>query len=428
MIKLNFNLRKPNSNTPTPVNLVCRWEGNRMVIPTHEVILAENWNSKKQQANATKKFPTHPEFNARLDGLKSHVTALFRSFVAENNRQPSIREFKERIKQAEKKHEQEPQVNLHQYIEKFIQNSRSRFNSKGKPISNKTIYLLENLKKLLEAYAAKKGKIIEFEDVTLDFYYGFVQFLQKDKGYATNTIGKRIKDLKLVMRDASENGVNKNLAFLSTKFKVPQEKSQSIYLNEEELDLIRNLDLSDSDRLMRVRDLFLVAAWTGLRFSDLRLLMPNNIDGNYIKITAEKTGGEVVIPILEVVREVLDRYSDNLPRVPSNQKMNDYLKEICVRIPELSEEVKKVITKGGEKKTSVLRKCDMVTTHTARRSFATNMYRRGIPTITIMKLTGHASEKSFLAYIKETPTQSADAVLEHFQNTKLAKTIIDKKK
>jgi len=74
----------------------------------------------------------------------------------------------------------------------------------------------------------------------------------------------------------------------------------------------------------------------------------------------------------------------------------------------------KSITKGGKRITEAHPKWELVTSHTARRSFATNLYKSGFPSISIMGITGHRTEKAFLKYIKVTPEEHAMLLQKHW--------------
>jgi integrase len=175
-----------------------------------------------------------------------------------------------------------------------------------------------------------------------------------------------------------------------------------------------SLDLSSNKRLDKARDLFIIGCYTGLRFSDLNQISPDNFinNGTQLKVKTEKTGEFVVIPLHRTVKEIVQKYENSIPDVLSNQKMNEYIKEVA-KLAELNERISISITKGGEKQSDVFEKWQLVTTHTARRSFATNMYLLDIPTISIMKITGHRTEKAFLLYIKITQEENANKLLNH---------------
>ena len=104
-----------------------------------------------------------------------------------------------------------------------------------------------------------------------------------------------------------------------------------------------------------------------------------------------------------------------MPPAISNQKTNEYLKEIGEQIKSLKVVVSKTLTKGGLKVTTNYKKWELLTTHSGRRSFATNEYLNGTPSITIMAITGHKTEKAFLRYIKLTPNEHAKLLKLHWE-------------
>jgi integrase len=162
------------------------------------------------------------------------------------------------------------------------------------------------------------------------------------------------------------------------------------------------------------RDLFIIGAWTGLRLSDYKNIKLENmvkIDGDlFIKMITKKTKGLVIIPCNPVVINILKKYEVNRNKVPnsvSDQYFNRLLKDAC-QIAGLTE-------KGRLSKTPELALYQCVSSHTARRSFATNMYLQSFPTIDLMKITGHSSEKTFLKYIKMSKLDSAKRLNEHIK-------------
>ncbi|MBA7533404.1 Tyrosine recombinase XerC [subsurface metagenome] len=225
--------------------------------------------------------------------------------------------------------------------------------------------------------------------------------------------------MKRILNEASLPEVNINKFVFYKRFKVFQEDTDAIYLNEEELQAMYKLDLSNEPCLDHVRDLFLVGAWTGLRFSDLSNIQAKNIQGDYIHIQTRKTGQKVVIPIHWMVKAIMakykDRFENNLPSGINNWKMNSCLKEIARKLDELKVKESIKYTKAGKTIQMKKEKAEMVTAHTARRSFATNMYKRGVPVIAIMGVTGHRTETSFLRYIKVTPDEHAKIMMSYFQ-------------
>ena len=133
-----------------------------------------------------------------------------------------------------------------------------------------------------------------------------------------------------------------------------------------------------------------------------------------IHLEQSKTGSRVIIPLHPVVNNILEKYNNELPRVITNQKFNKYLKEVT-KEAKLEDLVHKAITKGGVRKSTRHKKRELVTTHTARRSFATNLYKSGFPSRSIMQITGHKTEAAFLKYIKVTPEEHAKMLELHWK-------------
>jgi len=301
------------------------------------------------------------------------------------------------------------QVDLFSFVRNFIGTAPTRINpSSGVPVSYKMIREYERTFHYLKEYATETGSQPDFEDIDLIFYNAFTDFLRK-QNLATNTIGKKIQTLKIFLNAATDQGFNKYLQYKSPRFRSITEESQSIYLNQEELNKIYHLDLNNDQRLERVRDLFIVGCWTGVRFSDIVQITPDSIENDIIYIKQSKTGGKVAIPVHEYVRAILSKYNGTLPTPISNQRFNDYLKEVAEKAG-INDAVHKSITKGGITRSKSYKKWELVTTHTGRRSFATNNYLMGVPTLTIMAITGHKTESSFLKYIKVTPTEHAEKI------------------
>lgn len=311
-------------------------------------------------------------------------------------------------------------ITLFSFIQSFIDKSETKPNPKtGRPVCYKMRREYEVTFKYLKDYAAEKGKIIDFKNIDLDFYDGFTQFLQ-DKNLAVNTIGKKIQTLKIFLNAAKDEDKNSYDGYKSKKFVAITEEAETIYLNESELTKLYKYNLRKNPALERVRDLFLVGCWTGCRFSDIAQITPDNIEKDFIRMKQHKTGSKVVIPLHPVVTAILKKYKGNLPKAISNQKFNENLKDIA-KLAGINEITHKAITRGGVKVSKAYKKYKLVTTHTARRSFATNLYKSDFPSLSIMAITGHKTEESFLKYIKVTPDEHAKKLQLHW-NTPKTKT------
>lgn len=276
-----------------------------------------------------------------------------------------------------------------------------------------TLRSYNNIINNLKAYEQHCKVNLNWESFNTDFYYSFLDFYTGFKGLGNNGFGKIIKLLKSLLNSGKERGHNPYSAYKSKEFKVMKDEIDNIYLSEEELKKIATLDLSDSKKYDQARDLFIIGCFTGLRFSDFSNLTPANIANNIIRIRTQKTGAKVIIPVLPEVRAILDKYDGKLPKAYCNQKMNEYLKVIAQKAG-IVEIIEKSHKSGNKTIKNSIPKYEMVSTHTARRSFATNMYKRDLSPIAIMQLTGHLTEKSFMSYIKITKEENARRILEQF--------------
>ena len=427
MAKINFYLRDAKATQPTPILLYVSFSGERVKLPTNETITPEFWNDQDQRPRQTKKFATHPEFRTRLDNLTKLVNDLIRTYQNDHNNQtPTVKELRELwTKATQKEDTPEPvQENMKvvAFMEWFVLESKKRVNERtGKTLSDATIIVYNQiLNKVKEFIVTNRNyRNLDFDGIDAGFYTDFMDFLTKKKQLSINTVGKTIRTFKVFMNNATEEGKNTNLYFKRKNFKAVQENTSSVYLNEEELRTLHHFDFSAMPALDRARDLFLVGCWTGLRFSDFSQIRLENITeddtGKYIKLQTQKTDELVEIPLHDTILSIMEKYNgkyaNNLPPSLTNQPLNRYLKEIGQLVGFDGLETI-IYTKGGKRITQQLPKYELITTHTARRSFATNQYLLGVPTITIMEMTGHRTEKAFMKYIKVSKREHAQKIRE----------------
>jgi integrase len=309
-------------------------------------------------------------------------------------------------------------VTLFDYIQQLIVDSENgRRLIDGKQVNTRTVQRYQTTFKLLSDFQTKYKTVIDFDAIDLDFYKDFSSYMAKTKDYTPATMGKHVSTLKTFLNVATQEGINVNLKYQSKGFKAIETESDSIHLNESEILEIERLDLSANPRLDHVRDLFLIGCYTGLRYSDFTTIQPKDIrqgkDGEYLDIIQFKTKGRVEIAIHRTVRAILDKYHGQLPEAISNQKFNDYLKEVAEMVESLQVLVTRSITKGGKTIEDVKPKWQLVSSHTGRRSYATNEYERGTPTLSIMDITGHRTERSFLGYVKTSASKHAEIRRRH---------------
>ncbi len=302
---------------------------------------------------------------------------------------------------------------LYQYIKDM--ESGDRLSVDKKRYTPATIKNYKGFVVQFEEFCKSKKRKYDFNDIDMNFYDNFVAFFTK-KNYSINTIGRHIKNLKIIMRVARDEGYHNNGNIEQRKFKVVSARVDNIYLNESELRAMYELDLSAKPNYDAARDVFLMGCYTAQRYSDYSVIDETNIrkleSGEVvIDIKQQKTGARVIIPARKEVLDILMKYDNKLPRT-HEQKVNKYIKEVA-ELAGIIDTVEVESMQNGIVIKNVVRKCELVKTHTARRSGATNMYLAGIPSIAIMKITGHKTEKEFMKYIKISEEETAMELMNH---------------
>ncbi len=268
---------------------------------------------------------------------------------------------------------------------------------------------LKNYRNALHYYKEYRdhtGFEFAFEDLTLSFYDAFCEYLITKKQLSNNTIGRIIKILKTYLNWTFENDYQSNLEY--KKFKIIEEKIEIIYLTDKELKTIFSLDIS-YEPLARARDLFCFGCFTGLRFSDVSEIGKSNIEDDAIQIRTQKTKDLLSIPLLPQAKQILEKYDYQLP-ILSNQKLNKHLKTLGAKA-KIDQLISIQRYRGASRIDKKIPKHDLITTHTARRTFITLSLEKGIRPEVVMSITGHKDFKSFSAYIKIVDTVKKDELL-----------------
>lgn len=444
MAKIQYKIRA--KETGKEVNLFIRFSDKRGMDATVKLPLKVNsshWSNKTEtikQRSVLDGALTESEKNEIETELAELKTYLFKRF---NNLLQSTESFsKEWLTKSidsfyNKVNEgnQSPET-LNEYIARFIKEIESgerlyTHNDKTKRYEKGSIKNFKGFQVQFDLYQSEKRIKLNFDSITLDFYDMFVKYFVK-KDYSPNTIGRHIKNLKSIMRCAREEGLHNNQEIERKKFKSIKEKVENIYLTEKEVKLIQDIDfarltpeqvvimhengITNINHLDIARDVFLVGVYSAQRFSDFSKIKPENIQNRngglkVISLIQQKTGERVIIPIRPELDVILNKYGYRLPKV-FEQKINKAIKVIGsildINEPTLIEE-----TKGGFKVKKTVPKYDLIKTHTARRTGCTLMYLAGVPTLDIMKISGHKTEREFLNYIKVGKEETAINLSKH---------------
>lgn len=389
-----FSTKDPNRETY--VYLYFHYRGKRLRYITGEKVLPSAWDFNKQRAKATGKNPHYVDLNQRLNKLESLTIEIFRETNFGNIDPVAFGKVLD-IRMGYAPIEEAEQVlpTLLEFIETAYQERKKQPNAK-----EGTLSVIRKVKNHLANYSAEKRVKLEFADITQKFFYDFKAWLfAPPRNLQTNYVHKIFSVLKMFMQDAKRRGYHSNEAFEA--FKIKKEKTSKIALTFSELETLYELDLSNEPRLQRVRDLFLIGAYTGLRFSDFSRIQPEHLvyhDGKkMLEIVTQKTGEPVTIPVLPILESILESYQYRVPKI-SSQKMNAYLKELGQKVF-ADQKILVTNSAGGRRQEKTVEKWEKLSTHVARRSFATNFYEGGVKANSIMKITGHSTERAFREYI-----------------------------
>ena len=407
MPKVRFNLHNPKAKE-TEIRLVFRYHGHRLVYyPGHKVSPA-CWNKQTQRVRRNATCRNADLINQRLDIIADKVEAIYLEYWNRGEPLP-LEQFREELRAFRENRvlDKGGPVQLLDFIDQLVQERA------GAGYSPKTLVFYTTLKRKLADYQKQTAGRVTFEGITLSFKDRFLSWLSA-QGFKPNYINKIVRTLKAIMREALDRKLHENRDFQSKSFSAPAEAVEHIYLNEEELERIAAVALDE--RLDRVRDLFLLGCYTGLRFSDYGEIRAENVtvvDGvQLISLIAQKTRRRVYIPMTAQIRRILDKRGGRPPRTMSNQKFNEYVKEVA-EAAGLREPVHLTRFKGELRVTVSVPKYKLVASHTARRSFASNEYIRAMREgrrdhyRLIMEITGHRTEKEFFKYIRVAAQEKA---------------------
>ncbi|OWP85278.1 integrase [Flavobacterium davisii] len=312
------------------------------------------------------------------------------------------------------------------YIQFLIDSAPTKETRGGKiGLSKGTIKNYNMFKGIIEEYQKSIKKKIQFKDINKAFTEKFKLWLLNEKGYTVNYAGKQFEFIKTVCLDARKNEIDVTAYSITLKAFREQDNDRYIHtLSLDELDMIYNTEMP-TEHLKEVKKWILIGCYIGQRGGDLLNLKPENIrvnaKGVYIDLIQQKTSKNVTIGVVKDY--VLDILLNDFPKQVSLNKINTYISKVC-EIAKINEVVKGyIIDKNGKRKQTNLPKYEFITSHSLRRSFATNFYKK-IPTPILIGITGHSTESMFLKYINQRADKdgNADMFMSFFEQLNKDKT------
>lgn len=369
------------------------------------------WDKKKQRLLPIANLdPDHPVgVNESLTDWIEIAENLYR-----NNPYVSGEDFTEALKQersgeGKKGVPERVQKTLDGFALHYAEEKRAEGNNK---YSHGT---LVTSARVLIKFAAHRGRPIYWEEIDKSLLRKLKNFLEnKELNFSQNQVANVFKRTKHFVKAAGPGEGNynfhkRNITDLK-EWQIKKELPYKQYLTQQELDQFLAYDLSNTPYLERQRDMFVLNAWTGLRRGDARRINRDNYyqdtDGDeHLKVFTSKTGKYILVPLHPVAKRILDKYDWELP-VISDPNYNLFIKQAAERAG-LTAMAEYTHTRAGKRITETYRKCDKLSSHDARRSFATNFYELGMPASVLMGLTGHSTEAQLLQYICTTPERKA---------------------
>lgn len=410
------------------VNIHVRfWDGRQLDQSTKTglSVLYGNW-SNATQAVRPRATATDKDFvNGKLRALKSHV---LESYNVEYNEgvhigndwlKRTVNGFFNRANSTEL-----DKVYFTDWIDKFIETAPSR-HYKGRPLAVGTIKNYKTAFSKLLAFEKYRGAKLKFTEIDLAFHQDYVNFCRNVESLSDNSIGTHIKQIKVFGRKLELEGLPINPQFKHPDFVRLTNETKDVYLNDREIDTIFNYDFDGSPRLDNARDLFIIGLRTGLRVSDFLSLKGIDMKKGFIEVETQKTGETVVIPLHQQITAILNKRNGSLPHTISDQNFNKYVKEVC-ELAGITQPVTgaKMNPETKRKESGTFPKYELISSHTCRRSFASNLYGK-LPNMVIMGITGHRTEVQFLKYIKITKQEHAETLKKHWAKEQAEKGYTD---
>lgn len=407
MATTKFIIRKDKLDNEGRAPIYVQYCHNRKtaLIGTGKKVDPDHWNAKEGKLRKSRRYPELEKLDTIIKKKKTQVEQIVDE-ARWKEIDPTTQYVKDQLNGVDqkRKEDQKPLPTFFELIDSFIEASKHTK-------AHGTLKGYRSGVNHLKAFEKHRRKKISFEDMNRSFYDSFCNYLFEKENMSSNTVGRYIKTLKVFLNYAVDQGVPVNPAF--HKFKVFREATDIVYLSEEELHTLKDLDLSHSERLTHCRDVFLFGCYTGLRFSDISQLSVEHITPKGIQLRTQKTRDQLFIPLLPQAKEILDRYEGqyfNALPVISIQKMNDYIKEVA-ELASLDDLVLITTHKGAKKKEERFPKYQLVTTHTARRTFITLSLEKGMRPEVLMQITGHKDFKTLMRYVKIVDSVKEDEML-----------------
>lgn len=418
MAAINFLFRSTREESQLTLRLLYRHQGKDYVFAskTKEKVTKLYWN-KIHNSNTR-----DVNLQNQISEVKSNLSQLSK-FVMQHFDSCNPNLINKKWLQEVVRNYYTPTTQINDYPKSLISFIDIYVDNRKNEITNASVKKFNVIKHKMERLEKHRGLEILIKEVNENFKIEFEKYYL-DHNYSQNTMQREFSLIKTICKYAKSKGIETHPELDILKFK--REKTEKIYLNEKEIESISNLaDDELHNYLINARDWLIISCYTGQRISDFMRFTKDMIreenGKQLIEFTQKKTGKEMTVPVHSKVMEVLEKRNGDFPRPISDQRYNDYIKEVCqaAKIVEVISGKKQINIAGSNEKTQIRSvsgkypKHELVTSHIGRRSFATNFYGK-IPTTYLIYVTGHSSETMFLNYIGKSNKDLAMELTNYF--------------
>ncbi|MBV6879144.1 tyrosine-type recombinase/integrase [Epilithonimonas ginsengisoli] len=409
-----FKLKQPNGTKETLIYFRSFFnnESKNFIYSTGEKIKPTEWDFEGRQPNdlngRTKRAEIHRSVKMQLDRYSSFFTEIVNRYK-NINEELTVDILKQRFDEKFKKIT--VKSDFFRIYQEFLDEKENDYT--GNSISNSTLKRYKCNKNLLEDFETNSRVKISLGKFDNKLYNKFLKYCIEEKKHSANTLHRNVGLLKTFLLWALNKKYTYNNNFIA--FKKPAKfTTDEIALNYEQVELIYNYNLSENKRLEKVRDLFVFGCTTGMRFGNYSTISRSDVDGNFIRVIDLKSKSKnLAIPLNSISKSILEKYDYNLPSI-TNQKMNEYIKEVFKEL-KFTDEIKKTMKYGDELVDQKAEFWTRISSHTARRSFITIMKNKRVPDKVIMSYTGHTSLEVFNAYYRPSEEDKINYMNEVFK-------------
>lgn len=414
MLRTKYYLTRADGDGPTALYAACFLEGKRKKLYLPLTLRPDQWDSKTQKFR--RGFTGWSEANGLLKRLAEELDTAALNLAAKGTpaTPEDLRAVVARVTGVAAP--ATGPVGLLVQLTAWIEDCR-------RDKTPSTIKSYRTLVGHLTAYAKLRRLKLEFANVDAPFVEGFKTYLLRTVGLANTSINNNVKYLKAFLNATFEQGLHEFAHFKRFR-KLEAVAPEVVYLTAAEKARLFALNLEVLPYLEHTRDVFLFECETGLRFSDVHALRPEQVADGYVLLTTQKTSDLLRVPLSPLAQAILTRYVGHregraLP-VKSNQKTNQDLK-IIGRLARLDTPTTTTQHKGSERVATTRPKHELLCTHTARRTFVTLALEGGMRPETVMRITGHKDYKTLHRYLKITDAVVQDEFAQYVerQNTPL---------